>query len=100
VRDGFDYLYAAHFIDPKTEASVKSASAFLHPADETLVSFGLGKLNDTLAESVGKHLEQCDPCRCRVAEISSDSFLGRLQDAKPNHVGVCRRLGSEVSQKT
>src|SRR5579863_8667919 len=59
--------------------------AIIHPADETLVSYGLGKLDDTLAESVGKHLERCDPCRNRVAELSSDSFLGRLQEAKvPN----------------
>jgi serine/threonine protein kinase/formylglycine-generating enzyme required for sulfatase activity len=57
--------------------------ALLHPADETLVSYGLGKLGDTLAESVNKHLEQCDPCRRRVAELSSDSFVGRLRDAQP-----------------
>src|SRR5579864_2085462 len=57
--------------------------ASVHPADETLVSYGLGKLDDTLTESVGKHLEECDPCRRRVAELSSDSFLGRLQGARP-----------------
>ena len=54
-----------------------------HPANETLVSYGLGKLDDTLAESVSQHLEQCDPCRRRVAELSSDSFVARLQNAKP-----------------
>jgi formylglycine-generating enzyme required for sulfatase activity/serine/threonine protein kinase len=53
-----------------------------HPPDETLVSYGLGKLDDTLAESVSQHLEQCDPCRRRVAELSSDSFVARLQNAK------------------
>ena len=56
--------------------------ASVHPADETLVSYGLGKLDDTLAESVNKHLEQCVPCRRRVAELSSDSFVGRLRDAQ------------------
>jgi len=50
--------------------------ASIHPADETLVSYGLGKLDDTLAEAVNKHLEQCVPCRRRVAELSSDSFVG------------------------
>jgi serine/threonine protein kinase/formylglycine-generating enzyme required for sulfatase activity len=57
--------------------------ASVHPADETLVSYGLGKLDDTLAETVNKHLEQCVPCRRRVAELSSDSFIGRLRDAQP-----------------
>jgi serine/threonine protein kinase len=57
--------------------------ASVHPADETLVSYGLGKLDETLAESVNKHLEQCVPCRQRVAELSSDSFVGRLRDAQP-----------------
>ncbi len=57
----------------------------LHPADETLVSYGLGKLDDTVAAQVHKHLEQCQPCRQRVAELSSDSFLNRLRaaDARP-----------------
>src|SRR5580658_904404 len=54
-----------------------------HPADETLVSYGLGKLDDTLSESVSKHLKGCDPCRRRVAELSSDSFVGRLREAQP-----------------
>ncbi|HUE14203.1 MAG TPA: SUMF1/EgtB/PvdO family nonheme iron enzyme [Planctomycetaceae bacterium] len=57
--------------------------ASVHPADETLVSYGLGKLDETLAESVNKHLEQCDPCRQRVAQLSSDSFVGRLREARP-----------------
>jgi formylglycine-generating enzyme required for sulfatase activity/serine/threonine protein kinase len=58
-------------------------TASVHPADETLVSFGLGKLDDTRIEAVSKHLEQCDPCRRRVAELSSDSFVGRLREAQP-----------------
>ena len=57
--------------------------ATVHPADETLISYGLGKLDDTIAEAVGKHLEQCNPCRKRVAELSSDTFLARLQKAQP-----------------
>jgi formylglycine-generating enzyme required for sulfatase activity/serine/threonine protein kinase len=57
--------------------------ASVHPADETLVSYGLGKLDDTRIEAVSKHLEQCDPCRRRVAELSSDSFVGRLREAQP-----------------
>ena len=43
---------------------------------------GIGKLDDPTAESVNKHLESCPPCRSRVAELTSDSFLGRLRDAQ------------------
>jgi len=54
----------------------------VHPTDHTLQAYGLGKLEHSLAESVSKHLEGCPSCQSRVAEISSDSFLGRLRDAK------------------
>ena len=58
------------------------ASQDRHPADQTLHAYGLGKLEDATAESVNEHLESCAPCRRRVAELSSDSFLGRLRDAQ------------------
>src|SRR5262249_27515866 len=54
----------------------------LHPTDQTLSSYGLGKLDDAAAESVNQHLESCPTCRRRVAELSSDSFLGRLREAQ------------------
>ncbi len=60
-----------------------NAAPALHPTDQTLSSYGLGKLDDAAAESVHQHLESCPECRRRVAELPSDSFLGRLQDAKP-----------------
>jgi serine/threonine protein kinase len=59
------------------------SSAAIHPADETLVSYGLGKLEETVAGTVSQHLEQCAPCRQRVAELSGDSFVGRLRQAQP-----------------
>ena len=37
-----------------------------HPTDQTLRSYGLGKLDDGSAEAVHKHLEQCPGCRNRV----------------------------------
>jgi hypothetical protein len=58
------------------------APAKLHPADQTLSSYGLGKLDDRTAEAVDKHLEQCPDCRKRVAELSADSFLERVRDAQ------------------
>ena len=57
-------------------------SAAVHPTDPVLRAYGLGKLDDVSAESVDKHLESCSDCRQRVAELSSDEFLGRLQNAK------------------
>ncbi len=53
-----------------------------HPTDPTLHAYGLGKLEDLLADAVNKHLESCPDCRRRVAELSSDSFLDRLRDAQ------------------
>jgi serine/threonine protein kinase/WD40 repeat protein len=58
------------------------ANPALHPTDQTLQSYGLGKLDEASAESVHQHLEDCSDCRRRAAEISPDSFLGRLRDAK------------------
>ena len=54
----------------------------LHPTDRALHAYGLGQLDDASAGSVDGHLEGCADCRRRVAEITSDSFLGRLRDAK------------------
>jgi WD40 repeat protein/tRNA A-37 threonylcarbamoyl transferase component Bud32 len=53
-----------------------------HPTDQTLQSFGLGKLDDASNESVQEHLEGCAECRRKVAEITSDSFLIRLRQAQ------------------
>jgi serine/threonine protein kinase len=58
------------------------ATAAVHPTDQTLQSYGLGKLDDASAASVDKHLESCADCRSRVAEMTSDSFLGRLRDVQ------------------
>lgn len=52
------------------------------PTDELLVAYGLGKISDADGEAVMKHLERCDGCRQRVAEMSGDSFVGRLKAAQ------------------
>ena len=57
-------------------------AAAVHPTDQALQAYGLGKLEDALAESVSTHLESCPDCRRRVGEMSSDSFLGRLRNAQ------------------
>jgi len=53
-----------------------------HPTDQTLRAYGVGKLFGSLAESVHSHLGVCGDCRQRVAEMSDDTFLGRLRDAQ------------------
>ncbi len=58
------------------------AHAALHPTDQTLSSYGLGKLDDARAAAVNEHLNQCPDCRKRVAEMPADSFLGRIRDAQ------------------
>ncbi len=58
------------------------AAPSLHPTDQTLSSYGLGKLDDRSAEAVNEHLMECSDCRKRVAEMSADSFLERVRDAR------------------
>ena len=65
----------------------------LHPTDQTLSSYGLGKLDDGPAEAVNKHLEQCPDCRQRVAEMSADSFLDRVRDASSGRASLDRSTG-------
>ncbi len=59
-----------------------NAPPSLHPSDQTLSSYGLGKLDDRSAEAINEHLEQCSDCRKRVAEMPADSFLERVREAK------------------
>jgi formylglycine-generating enzyme required for sulfatase activity len=56
-------------------------AAAVHPSDQTLRAYGLGKLDDVSSGSVSQHLESCPDCQRRVAEVSSDDFLGRLRGA-------------------
>lgn len=62
-----------------------------HPTDLTLISFGLGRLDDDSADAVGRHLEACDDCRRRVAQVSADPFLDRIRQAS-------RPLAREVNR--
>ena len=53
-----------------------------HPTDETLHAYALGKLDDEPADRVHGHLDGCETCRRRAAELSGDSFLGRVRVAQ------------------
>jgi serine/threonine protein kinase/formylglycine-generating enzyme required for sulfatase activity len=59
-----------------------AASGSDHPSDEILQGYGVGKLSGDLADSVLSHLENCDDCRRRVAELSADRSRGRLREAQ------------------
>jgi len=71
-----------------------------HPTHEALVAFSLGKLDEPSAEFVSEHLEYCSDCRQQVAEMSADSFLGRVRDvgARPEslHPAVSSTDGLSV----
>ena len=56
--------------------------ALLHPTEQTLSDFSLGKLNEGQAEVINNHLIECSDCQQRVAGMSSDSLLGRLRGAQ------------------
>ena len=58
------------------------ATAAVHLNDPILQAYSLGKLDDASAESVNQHLSSCSECQRRVAEMSSDSLLGRLRGAQ------------------
>jgi serine/threonine protein kinase len=66
------------------------ATAAVHPTDPILQSFGLGKLDEASSALVGKHLETCESCRRRVAELSSDDSPGWL----PQPRGMPKTMGS------
>ncbi|MGO9915366.1 MAG: protein kinase domain-containing protein, partial [Isosphaeraceae bacterium] len=55
---------------------------FLHPTAQTLQAYGLGRLDDSSSEAIGKHLDSCPGCRRLAAEIAPDSFLARLRNAQ------------------
>ncbi len=58
--------------------------AAIHPSTQDLSAFGLGKLPDAAAAVVASHLETCATCQKAVENLPPDSFMGKLQAAKPN----------------
>ena len=60
-----------------------NAQPALHPTDQTLHDYGLGRLDEESAGSVVAHLEGCPDCRRRITELSSGGSSGRPHDARP-----------------
>src|SRR4051812_41240648 len=57
----------------------------LHPSPDDLDAFGLGVLNDSSAEAVSRHLEECPKCRQAAEAEPGDGLLDRLRAA---HAGA------------
>ncbi len=54
-----------------------------HPTAQALALFGHGQLSEAQAATVAAHLETCATCSIVVADLAPDSFLGKVQAAKP-----------------
>ena len=52
-----------------------------HPAHELLEAFGLGTLDELQTDRVAGHVESCDECCRKLAELPRDGFLDRLRGA-------------------
>jgi serine/threonine protein kinase len=57
-----------------------------HPTSDVLQAFGLGKVSGPAANTIAAHLTTCIDCRRVVADLSADSFVGRLQAADAGSV--------------
>jgi serine/threonine protein kinase len=53
-----------------------------HPSDAMLLSYGNGKLDETIADAVGAHVDSCPECLAKVARLGSDSFVGKVRRAQ------------------
>jgi serine/threonine protein kinase len=54
----------------------------LHPTEDVLDAFGLGKLDEQAFEAVSQHLESCPSCQRRVTQLPPDTFLDYLRSAR------------------
>ncbi len=59
-------------------------NAVVHPSEQELVAFNLGKLSDSAAAAVASHLENCSACRKTIEGLPADSFVGKVRAAKPD----------------
>jgi anti-sigma factor ChrR (cupin superfamily)/predicted Ser/Thr protein kinase len=61
--------------------------AMKHPTPQDLAAFSQGKLSQDTAEAVARHLQACPECQA-AAQRGADSFLGKVQDARPAPSGT------------
>jgi serine/threonine protein kinase len=55
-----------------------------HPSPADLAAFAAGRLRDADARAVAAHLERCPDCRRAAASAPGDSFIARVQGARPS----------------
>jgi hypothetical protein len=66
-----------------------SSSPTQHPADRFLIAFDSGKLDDSQAAAVNKHLKNCPTCRRRLVKFSGKADVPSLpQGNRTPAVGV------------
>jgi serine/threonine protein kinase len=68
-----------------------------HPADDLLRSYGNGRLDETIAEAIGAHVDACPECLARVARLASDSFVGKVRRAHGGKLQASATLGARDS---
>ena len=68
-----------------------------HPPAEVLEAFGLGRLAGPASDTVSAHLDTCLDCRRIVADLSADSFVGRLQAAEESSAGTSTAIPPELA---
>ena len=81
--------------------------AVIHPKQQELIAFGLGKLPKAAAAAVASHLEACAACRKTLENLPPDSFVGKVRAAKPGDSssaaravsGRGRRFGQRAEQR-
>ncbi len=77
-----------------------SEFASLHPSDEQLRNYGLGKLAGAEHEEVERHVAECDSCCAALREVSSDGLLNKLRDADSVLLGeTIAHQGSESAAR-
>lgn len=68
----------------------------IHPTNQELTAFGLGKLDESEAEPISEHLAVCDPCMATLTGIESDTFVDLIERA--DRVILPTQTGENSSQ--
>jgi serine/threonine protein kinase len=59
-----------------------AAHPAVHPSEDALRAFALGKVNDSTSSMLMSHLDGCPECCKVIAALSGDDFLDRLRQAQ------------------
>ena len=59
----------------------------LHPDNEELAAFGLGKLDDDAHDRIEQHVAECEVCCEFLQGLPNDEVVSLLRDSEDNGVG-------------